>query len=274
MFPTLFADANKTAASLMEASMENVRNTQETMKRQREILSGMEFPWQIKWPEGKTGVPTLTYKASSAESTREMFHLMADANMRSWEQAAKAWASVPSWAKIPYTAPGEFLANWFDQWREGKFDGTRPVHVEAMFEALTKGVKKAETMSEFVPDVPASTAPAEAAAETIKTATETAEEIVADTTETVEDIVETAADASEDLFKPELLAAAKGDADDLTQIKGIGPKLSQSLNDLGIWHLSQIAAWTPENIGWIDDQLSFKGRIQREGWVEQAQSLL
>lgn len=262
MFPTLFADANKTAASLMEASMENVRNTQETMKRQREILSGMEFPWQLKWPEGKAGVPTLTYKASSAESTREMFHLMADANMRSWEQAAKAWANVPTWAKIPYTAPGEFLANWFDQWREGKFDGASPIHAEAMFEAFTKSMKQAEQMGTGIVE------------ETVK-ATEDAAETMAEATQAVaETTEEIATETAEDLFKPELLAAAKGVADDLTQIKGIGPKLSQSLNDLGIWHLSQIAAWTPENIGWLDDQLSFKGRIQREGWVEQAQALL
>lgn len=256
----------------MEASMQNVRNSQETMKRQKEILSTMEFPWQLQWPKGPMAVPTLTYKASSADSTREMFHLMADANMQAWEQVAKTWASVPSWAKLPYTAPGEFLANWFDQWREGKFDGTTPVHVEAMFEAFTKGVKKAEQSAEFVSGVSSdiATKAAETATETVETAADTAEAIISESTETAADIVE----ANEDLFKPELLTTANGAADDLTQIKGIGPKLSQSLNDLGIWHLKQISSWTPENIGWLDEHLSFKGRIQREGWVEQAQSLL
>ena len=84
---------------------------------------------------------------------------------------------------------------------------------------------------------------------------------------------ETVDETLPDLFKPELFDAAQGDADDLTQIKGIGPKLSETLNELGVWHLSQIAAWTPENIGWLDEQLSFKGRIQRDDWVGQAKLL-
>lgn len=73
--------------------------------------------------------------------------------------------------------------------------------------------------------------------------------------------------------KPSFLAAPKGQPDDLTQIKGIGPKLSSTLNALGIFHFTQIAEWTPEQCEWIDDHLAFKGRVQREGWVEQARQL-
>lgn len=61
-----------------------------------------------------------------------------------------------------------------------------------------------------------------------------------------------------------------GAPDDLTIIGGIGPKIQEVLNELGIFHYDQIAAWTPENIAWIDEQLNFSGRIGREGWVEQA----
>ncbi|WP_439620823.1 hypothetical protein [Hyphomonas sp.] len=61
-----------------------------------------------------------------------------------------------------------------------------------------------------------------------------------------------------------------GAPDDLTIIGGIGPKIQEVLNELGIYHYDQIAAWTPENIAWIDDRLNFSGRIAREGWVEQA----
>ena len=61
--------------------------------------------------------------------------------------------------------------------------------------------------------------------------------------------------------------------DDLTLIGGIGPKIQEVLNSLGIWHFDQIAAWTPENIAWVDAYLSFAGRIVREGWVEQARVL-
>lgn len=72
---------------------------------------------------------------------------------------------------------------------------------------------------------------------------------------------------------PPLLDAPIGQPDDLTAIKGIGPKLSATLNELGIYHYHQIAKWTAEECDWIDDKLAFKGRVEREQWVEQAQAL-
>lgn len=65
-----------------------------------------------------------------------------------------------------------------------------------------------------------------------------------------------------------------GKPDDLTQIGGIGPKIQDVLNSLGIFHFDQIADWKPENIAWVDEYLSFSGRITREGWVEQAAVLV
>ena len=61
--------------------------------------------------------------------------------------------------------------------------------------------------------------------------------------------------------------------DDLKAISGIGPKLEQVLNGLGIWTYAQIAAWNREETAWVDDYLSFKGRIGRDGWIEQATAL-
>ncbi|PWW04334.1 putative flap endonuclease-1-like 5' DNA nuclease [Hoeflea marina] len=58
--------------------------------------------------------------------------------------------------------------------------------------------------------------------------------------------------------------------DDLKAISGIGPKLEQVLNSLGIWTYAQVAAWKEAEIAWLDDYLQFKGRIDRDGWVEQA----
>lgn len=66
----------------------------------------------------------------------------------------------------------------------------------------------------------------------------------------------------------------EGKPDDLTLIGGIGPKIQEVLNSIGIWHFDQIAEWTPGNIAWVDDYLSFAGRITREGWVEQAAVLV
>lgn len=65
-----------------------------------------------------------------------------------------------------------------------------------------------------------------------------------------------------------------GTADDLKRIKGIGPKLEILVNDLGFYHFDQIAAWTPAEVAWVDQNLQgFKGRVTRDTWVEQARLL-
>ena len=74
------------------------------------------------------------------------------------------------------------------------------------------------------------------------------------------------------LRQPKALAAPEGTPDDLTRIKGIGPKLSKLLNELGIYHFKQIAAWTAPEAAWVDDFLAFKGRVSREGWISQART--
>lgn len=75
--------------------------------------------------------------------------------------------------------------------------------------------------------------------------------------------------------RPKALKAARGGkADDLKQIKGVGPKLETLLNTLGFYHFDQIAAWTGAELAWVDDNLEgFKGRASRDGWVEQAKIL-
>ncbi len=77
-----------------------------------------------------------------------------------------------------------------------------------------------------------------------------------------------------DLIAPKTLSAPDGDADDLTRIKGIGPKLSTKLNELGIYHFKQIADWTEPEAKWVEDYLSFKGRVSREQWIPQALSFV
>lgn len=78
-----------------------------------------------------------------------------------------------------------------------------------------------------------------------------------------------------DDFRPQALDAPRdGKSDDLTQISGIGPKINETLHSLGIHHISQIAEFSRENIAWVDNYLSFKGRIDRENWVGQAKKLV
>lgn len=62
--------------------------------------------------------------------------------------------------------------------------------------------------------------------------------------------------------------------DDLTRIKGLGPKIAALLAELGVTRFDQIAAWSPQDIERIDAQLGrFAGRITRDQWVEQAELL-
>lgn len=72
---------------------------------------------------------------------------------------------------------------------------------------------------------------------------------------------------------PSLNAPRGGKADDLKEIAGIGPKLERTLNDLGVFHFDQIAAWTAKEINWVNAFISFRGRIEREKWVDQAAEL-
>ncbi|MCF4098564.1 30S ribosomal protein S2 [Maritalea mediterranea] len=64
-----------------------------------------------------------------------------------------------------------------------------------------------------------------------------------------------------------------GDADDLKKISGVGPVLEQKLNDLGIYTFAQIANFSAEDIANVDERLNFKGRIERDGWIDQAKEL-
>jgi len=68
--------------------------------------------------------------------------------------------------------------------------------------------------------------------------------------------------------------AAVGAPDNLRQIKGLGPKLNSTLVGLGITRFDQIAAWSEADIAKVDDHLgTFKGRIARDNWIEQARFL-
>ncbi len=73
--------------------------------------------------------------------------------------------------------------------------------------------------------------------------------------------------------KPVIVAVEPGDEDDLKRIKGIGPVNEKALNELGIFKFSQIAAWTPANVDWVEDFMSFPGRVEREDWIAQAAQL-
>ena len=68
---------------------------------------------------------------------------------------------------------------------------------------------------------------------------------------------------------PKKAAKAKG-ADDLSKISGVGPVIVGKLAAIGITTFQQIADFTADDIARTDDELNFKGRIERDEWVKQA----
>ena len=68
-------------------------------------------------------------------------------------------------------------------------------------------------------------------------------------------------------------SAPVGDIDDLKRIRGIGILIEKKLNSLGINQYEQVANWTGADIERISRLLDFKGRIEREHWIEQARIL-
>jgi len=61
--------------------------------------------------------------------------------------------------------------------------------------------------------------------------------------------------------------------DDLKEISGVGPALEEKLNGFGVYTYAQVANWNEANISAFDDLLNFKGRIERDNWLQQAADL-
>ncbi|MCR9128774.1 MAG: hypothetical protein NXI12_04570 [Alphaproteobacteria bacterium] len=62
-------------------------------------------------------------------------------------------------------------------------------------------------------------------------------------------------------------------SDDLTAIKGLGPKAAEKLTAAGVTRFSQIAGWKAADIEKYDEALNARGRIARDDWVGQAKAL-
>lgn len=77
--------------------------------------------------------------------------------------------------------------------------------------------------------------------------------------------------ASDPVAEPVPTTAAPAEGDQLTRMKGVGPKLAERLNALGITSFAQFAALSPTEAEALDAQLgTFQGRMQRDRWIEQA----
>ncbi|PWL18070.1 NADH dehydrogenase subunit E [Falsochrobactrum shanghaiense] len=76
----------------------------------------------------------------------------------------------------------------------------------------------------------------------------------------------------DDSNRPEAIERPEA-VDDLKLISGIGPKIETTLHELGIFTFKQVASWKQAEREWVDGYLSFRGRIEREEWVKQAEAL-
>jgi class III poly(R)-hydroxyalkanoic acid synthase PhaE subunit len=63
-------------------------------------------------------------------------------------------------------------------------------------------------------------------------------------------------------------------ADDLTEIKGIGPKMMEKLYAEGIKNFNQLAKMNAQFAEQLDETLNTQGRILRDDWIGQAKKLL
>ncbi len=83
-------------------------------------------------------------------------------------------------------------------------------------------------------------------------------------------VVEEAAPAAE---SKTMFATPEGEPDDLKKISGVGPVIEKKLHALGITKYAQVAAFSQADIEKVDLELNFKGRIDRDNWLDQAAEL-
>lgn len=83
-----------------------------------------------------------------------------------------------------------------------------------------------------------------------------------------------AVDAANTTLPPFGIEKPDGEADDLTEIVGIGKVFEAMLHGLGIYYFRQIAAFGPAELARVNAELNeFKGRIEHDDWIGQAKEL-
>ena len=98
------------------------------------------------------------------------------------------------------------------------------------------------------------------------------------TVKAVDNVGETMEDTSKDvsnlLDSIGTFDASKDTADDLKKVKGIGPQMEKTLNQIGIFTFAQVSRMTEKEYNLLDSiTKSFPGRAQRDDWAGQAKKL-
>ncbi|MBX3481611.1 MAG: hypothetical protein KF842_14555 [Caulobacter sp.] len=174
----------------------------------------------------------------------------------------------PLWMMIGGAAMMGAAVFWATRWM-------RPTNLEAILAAPDSAPEPTAEPTDAAEIV-------EAAAATMEAAADAAVETVSAVAETIiEPVPEMEVVIDPVIAAPVLVAATPEPAaeepaapDDLTVLKGVGPKLAASLAERGVTRLAQIAAWTEAEVEALDKDLKLMGRIGREAWIDQAKALI
>lgn len=202
-------------------------------------------------PRAATPAPVAPAPAAAAPAAGIADEVAAHADEAEAEAIAAAEATAAAEAEATRVAAEEAAAAAAaetDRTEQAQAEAARAAEAAAIAEAEAAAAAEAEAQAQ-----------ADAAA-----ASDVAEEVAA-----------APAPVTEEGSRPVALDGPRGGtADDLKRIKGVGPKMEQLCNSLGFYHFDQIAAWTPEEVRWVDQNLQgFKGRVTRDTWVDQARLL-
>ena len=199
-----------------------------------------EAPAAPKAPEAKAPEPTKEGKG--AETT---------------EESAPALKGPPGSPKVP-EAKAEAERKAFDASAKANGEPNKAMREDAVG-AESEGGKRDDGKSVGDDESAADTKAAAGAAATTGTSTAGTAPAAAKGTPS---------DSPRKLFE-----APAGEPDDLKKIKGVGPVLERLLNSVGVTTWAQVAKLTDDEIAALEDELSFKGRISRDNWLEQAEVL-
>ncbi|MBI1407146.1 MAG: hypothetical protein GC145_13605 [Caulobacter sp.] len=173
--------------------------------------------------------------------------------------------SSPLWMMIGGAAMMGAAVFWATRWM-------RPTNLEALLAAPRAAADDQVEAPDVVETAAAVIeATADAVVETMTEAVGTVVEALPDMDVVMDPVIEAPVLVAVDpdpLPAPEAPAAA----DDLTVLKGVGPKLAAALAERGVTRLAQIAAWTEAEVEALDKDMKLMGRIGREAWIEQARS--
>jgi NADH-quinone oxidoreductase subunit E len=210
----------------------------------------------------QSGLTTLTDETAVLKSTRD--REAADATARAAEAAANAAEAPPSNAAKPQTDAPETSA---------ALRSPSPVKVVAVAEKATSveapkhdaaNANKASENVEKTDKQRSAQQPKSEPAAAFKSPELSKPAVASDAVAAKPSLADK--DRPAGIEKPET-------PDNLKLISGIGPKIEGILHSLGIYTFAQVASWKKEERDWVDGYINFKGRIERDDWVRQAEAL-